>query len=113
MGDLRLLNTAKDVKSLANRLETVPQVRALDTDVDREAWTLAHAFEDLEQSFLVVLQDQLPRLTRDPLDATELHDLLLDVGEELRHILYHITHTRFYDYLCEHTELEADQKEGS
>jgi hypothetical protein len=66
---------------------------------DEEAWTLAHAFGDLEESFLQFLDDLLPRLLKDDLTAEEIESLLLDVGEEFRHILYHLADPQFYAYL--------------
>jgi hypothetical protein len=45
------------------------------------------------------LEEQLPRLTNSQLTAPEIHDLLLEIGEEFRHILYHIKGPKFYRYL--------------
>jgi hypothetical protein len=99
MNTRRLLRDATDLKALAERLSRCPEVARLDEGKDREAWTLAHAFADLEESFRKFLEDQLPRLTQDQLEVSEVHDLLLEIGEELRHILYHIKDPKFYRYL--------------
>lgn len=95
----RLLNDGEDLKSLAERLGRCQQVTGLDLGDDREAWTLAHAFGDLEESFRTFLDEQLPRLTGEKLTPGDTYDLLLDIGEQFRHILYHINDPKFYRYL--------------
>jgi hypothetical protein len=90
---------ATDLKVLAERLARCPEVTKLDEGEEKEAWTLAHAFGDLEESFRRFLEDQLPRLTQGQLEASEVHNLLLEIGEEFRHILYHIKDPIFYQYL--------------
>ena len=88
------------LKALAERLAQCKEVTRFDAGEEREAWTLAHAFGDLEESFRRFLEEQLPRLTNGQLTGPETHDLLLEIGEEFRHILYHIKDPKFYRYLC-------------
>lgn len=95
----RILENAEDVKKLANRLAKCPQVQALDDAKEKEAWTLAHSFSDIEESLVALLEGQLPRLVEQELEPSEVHDLLLEIGEELRHVLYHIKDPKFYKYL--------------
>ena len=59
-------------------------------------WALAHAFADLEESLWTCLEAQRPRLTDGQLETSEIHALLLDIGEEFRHILSHINDPKFY-----------------
>ncbi len=95
----RLLGTVAELKALAERLSKCPDVVKLDQGDHKEAWALAHAFHDLEESFRRILDDQLKKLTASDLDESETLDLLLEIGEELRHVLYHIHDPRFYRYL--------------
>ncbi len=95
----RLLGRVAEVKALAEHLSKCPDVAKLDRGDHKEAWALAHAFADLEESFRKILDDQLKRLTAGELDESKTLDLLLDIGEELRHVLYHIHDPRFYRYL--------------
>ncbi len=87
------------VKLLEERLSTCPEVTRHDEGGHREASTLAHAFADLQESFRKFMKDQLPKLTQNQLDSSEIYDLLHDIGEEFRHILYHIKDPKFYHYL--------------
>jgi len=43
----------------------------------------------------------LPKLLNEDLSPEELNEVLLDIGEELRHILYHIKDPRFFGYLTD------------
>ncbi len=88
-----------DLKVLAGLLSRCPQVRKFDDRQNREAWTLAHAFADLEGSFRRLLERQFPKLAQSELSPSEVNDMLLEIGEELRHILYHIKTPAFYGYL--------------
>jgi hypothetical protein len=42
-----------------------------------------------------------PRLLDESLAPEKLNDVLLAVGEELRHVLYHIRDPKFFSYLFE------------
>lgn len=94
-----LLKDASKLKLLAQHLATCPEVTKFDEADEREAWTLAHTFSDLEHSFRTFLDDELPRLTNNELSPSAIYDLLLEIGEELRHILYHTRDPKFYRYL--------------
>lgn len=99
MNDERVLKKPKDVSALAERLSSSSEVTRFDRGREKEAWTLAHAFADLEESFVKFARHHLPRLTRDDLSPSEIRKVLLDIGEEFRHILYHLNDPKFYRYL--------------
>ena len=99
MNTQRLLKDAQDIQRVAEILSRCPEVTKLDEGKNKEAWTLAHTFSDIEESFLSILENQFPRLTQGQLTVSETHSLLLEIGEELRHILYHVKDTKFYKYL--------------
>lgn len=85
-------------KLLAERLSKIPQVTRYDTGEDKEAWTLAHALTDIEES-VIKFEEYLGRLAQQNLNDKEVYDILLDIGEEFRHVLYHIKDPKFYRYL--------------
>jgi hypothetical protein len=95
----QLLANQATRKALAERLSKCPEVTKYDRSDEKEAGVLAHAFGDLEESFRAFLDEQLPRLMNDQASPAELFDALLDIGEEFRHILYHIHDPKFYSYL--------------
>ena len=93
------LRDAHSIKQLANKLKNCSGVSKFD-DTEPEAERLAHSLSDLEHSFTVVLIELLPALLNADGDA-EVQEVLLDIGEELRHVLYHIKDPRFFAYLVE------------
>lgn len=111
----RVIKTVEDVKRLAELLSRCTEVTHFDEGQNKEAWGLADSFADLESSFRAFLDDQLPRLVHGNLQPSETHDLLLDIGEEFRHILYHILEQqKFYKYLvAEGTERLGQAPERS
>ncbi len=92
---------AVELEALAKRLNCCEQVTRYDTAREKQAWTLAHSLLDLGESFRTFLDEQLPRIRDERLNCDELHEALLEIGEEFRHILYHIRDPEFYAYLRE------------
>jgi len=88
------------IKQLAEKLNKCECVSKFDSNDEPEAWRLAHSLSDLEQSFAEVLEKGLPALCGAD-NEEKVQEALLDIGEELRHILYHIRDPRFYSYLDE------------
>jgi hypothetical protein len=89
-----------DVAHLAERLSGCSEVTRYDAGEHKEAWALAGSFSGLAGSFRALLDEQLPKLAERNLPPSETYDLLLDIGEEFRHILYHILEQqRFFKYL--------------
>ena len=76
-------------------------VAKFDRDCEPEGGVLAHLFSDLEQSFRTFLRELLPKLAAGNLSEEEIHGLLIQIGEEFRHVQYHLKDSRFYGYLQE------------
>ena len=86
-------------KHLAEKLSQLPSVIKHDKGEHKEAWTLAHSFLDLEESFKKFTDIYLPRLEHGNLSDKEVDDLLLDMGEDFRHIIYHLNDPEYFRYL--------------
>jgi hypothetical protein len=99
-GQDKVIATPQDVARLADLFSRCPEVTRFDTPETGEAWALADSLADLEGSFRDFLNEQLPKLATVGMGPAEAYETLLDIGEEFRHILYHIIdHQRFYKYL--------------
>jgi hypothetical protein len=109
MNNQQKLLTARAAKDLADRLAKIPSVSQFDLADEPQGSTIAHALSDLEDSFSLVVNELLPKLLDETKSPDELDDVLLDVGEELRHILYHIKDTRYFGYLSD----DPDQSTAS
>lgn len=88
-----LLQHRDAIAELRQRLSACPLVVRYGPD---EAGTLVHAFSDLEESLRKFLDEQLPRLVDPSVRGEALEDLLLDVREEVRHVLYHLQDPEFF-----------------
>ena len=95
----QVIKTIEDMQRLAEKLSRVPEVTRFNGIGNDEACGLADAFADMEGSMRTFLKVQLPKLARSELSPADMFDLLLDIAEEFRHILYHIHDQKFFEYL--------------
>lgn len=86
------------LKNFTSNLEKCDRVMRHSTNQENQADTLANALLDMEGSFKE-MNEKIPKLYLNDLTKDEVEDLILDIGEELRHILYHINDTRFFEYI--------------
>ena len=92
----------KQVIGLQTVLSRLPSVTRFDTQEHCESDALAHAIDDLDASFRAFSQNIVPRLLREGLDSESVQDILLEIREELRHVVYHIRDCKtFKDILGE------------
>jgi hypothetical protein len=90
-----LLQSKEAFRNLVQRLSTAPVIARS----QEEPETLAHAFSDLEVSLRKFLYEQLPRLADPSMQGEVLEDLLLEIREEFRHVLYHLHDPQFFRVL--------------
>ena len=83
---------------LAKVLELSPAVRGKNRHGENESETLASALAGIEESSSRVLNDLLPRLI-EATDGEAVTNLLHDIGEELRHVIYHSRDPERWMYL--------------
>jgi hypothetical protein len=81
--------------SLAQRLAASPVLSRFPNPTE-EGHSLAYSLSDLEGSMRVFLDEQLPKLADPSVQGEELEDLMLEVREEFRHILYHLHDPEFF-----------------
>ena len=101
MSSERNLGTPEKITALSQRLATSSKVRRYDDSSEPQSWTLAYTFSELEESFRKFTEVQLPKLFSERLNEEQIDDLLHEIGEEFRHILYHIKDPKFYEYLSD------------
>jgi hypothetical protein len=81
---------------LVDVLSRCEAVSRYDSPNEPQASTLAHAFLDLEDSFRRFVDHHLPGLMRQDMSEQEICDRLQDIGDELRHVAYHMRDMQFY-----------------
>jgi hypothetical protein len=89
------------VKQLAAHLQSIPRLAAAIglEDVAEDSWAIAVGLKDIHQASQRIVVGLLPALLAAPPASPEAERLLQAIGEEYRHILYHITTTRYFSYL--------------
>ena len=94
------LLTTENTIALSERLSSIASVNRFDTPDEPQGVTIAHAVADIQRSCHDVLEVIMPQLIAAS-SVTDIEDALTDLGEELRHILYHVRDTRYFSYLTE------------
>ena len=84
---------------VTNILKKSQKVNSFDLNGELESETLAHSLLDINESCNTLVNDLFPKFELTSLTEEEINELLFDIGEELRHILYHIRDPKYYQYL--------------
>jgi len=90
-----------EIITLTTILEKCEQVTRYSTKEENQAGTLAHGLIDMESSMRKIIEEHIPKLYNSNIDSEQIDDIILDIGEELRHILYHIKDTKVYNHLID------------
>jgi hypothetical protein len=87
------------LKAITRNLEKCERITRYSTNDENQADTLANALIDIEQSLKKIIDEDIPKLYLNDLNEEDVDDLILDIGEELKHLLYHIKDSKVYNYL--------------
>lgn len=90
-----ILQEPSVMESLAERLAASPALKRFPNPTE-EGQSIAYSLSDLEGSMRVFLDEQLPKLVDPSVQGEALEDLILDVREEFRHILYHLHDPEYF-----------------
>jgi hypothetical protein len=86
----------EEAESLRRRLAQSAFVSRLDGDEHEEAGAIAYGLGDIAESCQEILDQRLPALRRPGISDEEIEELLIEIREDLRHILYHLSESRFF-----------------
>lgn len=101
MPNQRVLANPGDVVRLATALDSLLSMRKFAQGGEPDGWNIAHGLADIEQSCRTIVDERLPALLAAVDDPVTCQEVLLQLGEGLRHIRYHTRDIRFYQYLHE------------
>ena len=98
------LKSTGQVQRLAERLKQIPRVRSSaerhgSSSAEAEAWQIATGLADTEESANELFGTLVPRLLNVVPESEEANDLVNEIGEAYRHILYHILDTKMFGYV--------------
>ena len=83
---------------LTARLSAYSQLAELDQPGEPASVTTAHGLLDIEAATTSFVR-RLTVLREANLTGEEVERILFDIGEDFRHILYHLPDMKFYSYL--------------
>lgn len=85
---------------LAGRLAHLSSLSRFDSPDEPQSVTVAHSLAGMEDSFHAIFLKLVPSLLENT-DTVSDVDVLHEIGEEIRHILYHIKDAEYYSYLLD------------
>ncbi len=85
------------IKKLSQRIKSSEVIAKHGQEWEDEETVLAISLLEIEESFRKIFDVLLPRIESE----TRIDPVLWEIGEELRHIIYHIHDTRYFSYLKE------------
>ena len=102
----RILEDMDAVKALAARLQPLSVVadavrRRGQGSAQEEAWQVATALADIEESSHRLFERIIPEFLKADPGSSRALELLTDIGEEYRHILYHIRDSVLFDHILD------------
>lgn len=94
----------KLMRDLAEHLEKMPAIlrfveRREGRSAKEVAWEIAHGLVDIQESAETLFKRLVPRLLQSSPPEEDADNILHDIGEEYRHILYHLTNNAFFSYV--------------
>ncbi len=95
MATKRLLENTAEVNALAERLGHYESISKLDDQAHTECGALALAMSDIEGSCHRIVSDLLPKLVSSEASEEQVCEKLVEISEEIRHILYHAKDCRY------------------
>jgi hypothetical protein len=94
-----LLETVAAQKALALKLGERPEIARYDEADEPHGSTLAYHLAHLEESFHRFNERHLPTLISQANTSGDVLGSLHEIGEELRHVIYHIATPAYFGYL--------------
>lgn len=92
------------VKVLAEQLKRIPMLvnfaQQSRASLDEHAWQVATSLADIQESTDRLYGELVPKLLSEGLPREEAEEVLNEIGEEYRHILYHIQDTKLFGYIA-------------
>jgi len=86
------------LERIKNVLDISNHVRSFDCKEEKEIDVLSVHLLDIQESSMKITKLINELKSNSFSNEDQVNDILFDIGEELKHILYHINESRFYKY---------------
>ena len=88
-------------KHLVEILEKSKKIKSLNEGSHVESEALAHSILDIIESSSLISNELFPKLMSQDISEEEIEDILQDISDEFRHILYHINDPKYFKHLSD------------
>lgn len=88
----------KLVQLLYKILKDNKKIAQFDSENEPGGWRLAYSLSEIEKSCSTFYNKLLPKLKKTN-KQEDIEKILHEIGEEFRHLLYHIEDSKYYSYL--------------
>ena len=97
-----IFSNLSDINKLEQMFQSMESITKFNTNAQNESNTLAYSFAEIEKTLHMLINNfnSLKKLSFEN-NEKEVEDILHDIGEDFRHILYHIHDSKYYGYLFE------------
>jgi hypothetical protein len=96
----KTLDSDEAVRSLAQRLAELESVRQHDSEEGPEGERLAASLAHIEEACEAFL-NRLPVLAREGITSEQRWGILHDIGEDIRHLVWHLHNTAYYEHVVQ------------
>ena len=103
------MGTGTDIEHLRKILVGVKHLKRFDSPGEPMSAILAHALVDIQESCEEIVKLVSRMNDGDPGGEDQIYNVLIDVGEELRHVLYHVGDCEFYSHLLPVYPAESEE----
>ena len=87
------------LNTLQKNLTESIKVNSYDSESEKQSQTLAHTLTDVQESCNAISNELIPKLLNKACSGELVDDVLLEIGDEFRHIEYHMKDAKYFDYL--------------
>lgn len=87
----------KKANNLYQKFKEMPNVSRIESTED-EAFILSLSLVDIENSAKEIIS-LIKKIEKSTSTTDENIETLAEIGEELRHIIYHVSDCKYYDYI--------------
>jgi hypothetical protein len=95
-----IMSDVLKIKQLNEVLSRSAQVTRFNSDGFVEADAVANAIVDLEKTFKVLSEKLFPQLLDLQKEPAVVDEILWEIRDNLRHVVYHIRDCRTFDGVC-------------
>ena len=89
---------AQKLMAITENIRKIRRITSHNDGNENEVQALSHGLVDIEEA-IKGMGNLINELYASVLPEQEVEEILIDIGDHLRHIVYHVRDTKYYEYL--------------